>query len=95
MQRHASEMKSVTFTSLNCYFITFCCFILFYFIPYHVLSKMMFKCTLMKEQINFFKSKSNQIKLFLISFDVTRFKCCVGICLQGGPFPYFDEVFSL
>jgi hypothetical protein len=28
------------------------------FIPCHVLSIMMFKCTLMKEQINFLKSKS-------------------------------------
>ena len=59
MQRHASEMKILTFTDLYCCFITFYCSVLFYFIPCHVLSIMMFKCTLMKEQINLLKSKSN------------------------------------
>jgi len=58
MQKHASEMKIVTFADLYCCFITFYCSILFYFIPCHVLSIMMFKCTLMKEQINLLKSKS-------------------------------------
>jgi len=63
MQKHVSEMKIVSFTDLYCCFITFYCSILFlfyfYFTPCHVLSIMMFKCTLMKEQINFLKSKSN------------------------------------
>ncbi len=43
MQKHASEMKIVTFSDNYCYFITFCCFIIFYFLPCHVLSIMMFK----------------------------------------------------
>jgi hypothetical protein len=56
MQKHASEMKIVTFADLYCYFITFYCPILFYFIPCQVHSIMMFKCILMKEQINLLKS---------------------------------------
>ena len=69
MQKHASEMKIVTFAGHYYCFITFCCFILFYFIPCHVLSIMMFKCTLMKEQINHLKSNQHQNKtkfMFLI-----------------------------
>ena len=73
MQKHASEMKIVTFTDNYCCFITFCCFVMFYlrfidlfysilFIPCHVLSIMMFKCTLMKEQINFLKIKKIKTK---------------------------------
>ncbi len=49
-------MKIVTFTGCYNCFIAFYCSVLFYLIPCHVLSKMMFKCTLMKEQINFLKS---------------------------------------
>jgi hypothetical protein len=61
MQKHASEMKIVTLTDLYCCFITFYCSILFYFIPFHVLSIMMFK------QINLLKSKINPLysELFL------------------------------
>ncbi len=59
-------MKIVSFTDLYCCFITFYCSILFYFTLCHVLSIMMFKCTLMKEQINFLKS--NQGKLFSTSW---------------------------
>ncbi len=53
-------MKIVTFTGLYCCFITFCYFIIFYIIPCHVLSIMMFKGTLMKEQINFLKKQINK-----------------------------------
>jgi hypothetical protein len=40
------------------HFIVLFCLFYFIFIPCHVLSIMMFKCTLMKEQINHLKSKS-------------------------------------
>jgi hypothetical protein len=58
-------MKIVTFTGrYNC-FIAFYCSVLVYLIPCHVLSIMMFKCTLMKEQINFLKIKSiNEVTHF-------------------------------
>ncbi len=45
----------------------FYCSILFYFIPCHVLSVMMFKCTLMMEQINLLKSKSINIIMWMWS----------------------------
>ena len=55
MQKYASEMRIVTFIAVLLRFID-----LFYsilFILCHVHSIMMFKCTLMKEQINFLKIK--------------------------------------
>ncbi len=67
-------MKIVTFTGrYNC-FIAFYCSFLVYLIPCHVLSIMMFKCTLMKEQINFLKikSKSKLRPLFTVS-------CCSNV----------------
>jgi len=70
-------MKSVTFTGrYNC-FIAFYCSVLVYLIPCHVLSIMMFKCTLMKEQINFLKIK-NQPNLSQINLTILIFQTPLG-----------------
>ncbi len=67
-------MKIVSFTDLYCCFITFYCSILFYFTLCHVLSIMMFKCTLMKEQINFLKSNQNLLFLVEMMEEINMFK---------------------
>ena len=76
-------MKIVTITGCYNCFIAFYCSVLFYLIPCHVLSIMMFKCTLMKEQINFLKIKINQNQINIINFQTRK------ITYQGKEFVNF------